>query len=116
MNVLNLSKCLHDKMKNCNVVVSCFAIPKPLKLNKNVENCTQTLLGWELSDISDLSYFMLLQTSGQIYQPEKMFGVQDKILQGILLLGPSNTLHILPVGKVSQLNLKMWSFFMTFAI
>ena len=31
-----------------------------------------------------------------------MFGVQDKILQGILLLGPSNTLHILPIGKVSQ--------------
>ena len=62
MNVLNLSKCLHDKMKNCNVVVSCFAIPKPLKLNKNVENCTQTLLGWELFDISDLSYFLLLQT------------------------------------------------------
>ena len=37
-----------------------------------------------------------------LYQPEKMFGVVDKILQGILLLGPSNTLHILPIGKVSQ--------------
>ena len=37
-----------------------------------------------------------------LYQPEKMFGVVDKILQGILLLGLSNTLHILPIGKVSQ--------------
>ena len=37
-----------------------------------------------------------------LYQPEKMFGVVDKILQGILLLVPSNTLHILPIGKVSQ--------------
>ena len=32
-----------------------------------------------------------------------MFGVVDKILQGILLLGPLNTtLHILSIGKVSQ--------------
>ena len=36
-----------------------------------------------------------------LYQPEKMFGVVDKILL-LLLLGPSNTLHILPIGKVSQ--------------
>ena len=37
-----------------------------------------------------------------LYQPEKMLGVVDKLLQGILLLGPSNILHILPIGKVSQ--------------
>ena len=37
-----------------------------------------------------------------LYQPEKMFGVVDKILQGILLLGPPNTFHILPIRKVSQ--------------